>query len=90
VRGRATRGEHEKGALVPTGGGQRGQCGVSAQWGGVESLMSGAQLAAGEGGRRERRGARVGQPRKNELGRAQMNSDNFELFKWISNEFDLF
>jgi hypothetical protein len=55
--GQATRGEYEEGALVLTGGGQRGWCGngqqrpgfgargrhgVSAQWGGAESLASGA------------------------------------------------
>jgi hypothetical protein len=45
-------------------GGQRGRRGVSAQWGSAESLMSGARLVVGEGGRRERRGAHVVRPGK--------------------------
>jgi hypothetical protein len=43
----------------------------------------------GEGGRRDRRGVCVGPPGKDEVGRAWMNSVDCELFKWISNEFDL-
>jgi hypothetical protein len=37
------------------------------------------QASSGRG----RRGARVGRPGKDEVGRAQMNSDDCELFKWI-------
>jgi hypothetical protein len=54
VSGWAPRGEHEKRGPVLTCGGQRGRRGVSAQWGGAESLKSGARLAAGV---RRRRGA---------------------------------
>jgi hypothetical protein len=35
------------------------------------------------------RGVRVGRPGKVEVGQAGMDSDDCELFKWISNEFDL-
>jgi hypothetical protein len=49
-------------------------------------------------GRGEKKGARGNKgagrawadPGKNEVGRARMNSDDCELFKLISNEFDLF
>jgi hypothetical protein len=38
----------------------------------------------------EARDARGPTQRKSDMGQAQMNSDNCELFKWILNEFDLF
>jgi hypothetical protein len=64
--------------------GTRVQCGVSAQWGGAESLMSGARLATGMGRRRGARGAWA-DPGRNEVGRAQMNNNVLDLFKSISN-----
>jgi hypothetical protein len=57
--------------------------------GGAGSLTHRTRPIAGEVGRRERYGARVGRPRKDEVGLAWMNSDDCELFKWILNEFDL-
>jgi hypothetical protein len=80
--GRVMRGEHEKGGPFLTVGGQRGRHGN-------ELLTHGTRATVGEGGRRERCGAHVGRPVKDEVGRAQMNSDKCKLFKWISNEFDL-
>jgi hypothetical protein len=51
------------------------------------------QDPAGSGrgwGKIEVRDARGPTRRKSGVGRARMNSDDCELFKWISNEFDLF
>jgi hypothetical protein len=95
-------GEHEKGRpwFRPTGDSVGGTAMVSngsaaARAGGTTcphsgaASMSGDRLAVGEGGRRDRRGVCVGPPGKDEVGRAWMNSVDCELFKWISNEFDL-
>jgi hypothetical protein len=60
---------HEQGGLVLTGEGQRGRRDVSAQWGGAESLMSGARLAAGMGRWRGARGTWA-DPGRNEVGQA--------------------
>jgi hypothetical protein len=56
------------------------QRGLSAQWGGAESRTSGARLAAGMGQRRGASGAWV-DPGRNEVGRAQMNNNVWDLFK---------
>jgi hypothetical protein len=46
-------------------------------------------VSVGEG-ERSRARVRVGRPgEKHEAGRAHMNCDDWELFKWISNEFEL-
>jgi hypothetical protein len=80
--------------LVPADRGPTAACGRRALFraggGCVRSLKHGTRLAAGEGGRRERRGACMGRPGKERGGPSRMNSNDCELLKWILNEFDLF
>jgi hypothetical protein len=63
--------------------GASGRHDMSTQWGGTKSLMSGARLAVGRGQRRGVHGAWA-DPGRNEVGRAWMNSNIWDLFKSIS------
>jgi hypothetical protein len=85
--GRRVEGEGSRaGGLISTDEGQHGRRGngPNAEWGGTESLTSGARLVARMGRRRGAHGAWA-DPGRNKVGRAQMNSNVWDLFKSISN-----